>query len=171
MTYEEAEFVLSPTTLSEKWAFEDTPASKSQDSARVWGSQEYKEGKHWALNPCCQQKSRQRRHASENHIQELCRVEKACDALSFKATWSEKVIFTSISALSWLLLAFHRSLAAENPRWSLVYVRPVRHRCSLLSYCAQLRGIVGKSRWLGALRSCKGWWRGLGKVLLRDQHR
>ena len=30
------------------------------------------------MNPCCQQKSRQRRHACENHIQELCRENVRC---------------------------------------------------------------------------------------------
>ena len=39
------DFVLAPPTLSEKMGFEPTPASKSQDSARAWGSQDFSEGK------------------------------------------------------------------------------------------------------------------------------
>ena len=38
-----ADFVLAPPTLSEM-GFEARPASKSQDSARVWGGQDHKEG-------------------------------------------------------------------------------------------------------------------------------
>ena len=59
-----ADFVLVPPTLSEKWALKPR---------LVWGGQDYKEGKNLSLSSCCQQKSRQRRHASENHIQELCK--------------------------------------------------------------------------------------------------
>ena len=70
-----ADFVLARQLCLKKLAFEATAASKSQDSAWVWRCQDDKEGKNWGLNPCCQQKSRQRRRrpASENHVQDLCR--------------------------------------------------------------------------------------------------
>ena len=77
-------------------SFEATPASKSQDSARVWGCQDYKEGKILVLN--------QKQDSADLPLRITFRscVEKTCDAGSSKATWPLKV---GISALSLLLLA------------------------------------------------------------------
>ena len=56
--------------------FEPTPVSKSQELG--FGEARIIRKEKRALNPCCQQKSRQRRHASENDIQELCRENVRC---------------------------------------------------------------------------------------------
>ena len=52
----------------------------------------------WALNPHLAAKVKA-------VLSILGSLEYTCDVLSFKATWFLKVIFTGISALSWLLLA------------------------------------------------------------------
>ena len=59
-------FVLAPPALSEKWALNPCLPPKVKTMLGFGEEKDYKEGKRRALNPCCQQKSRQRRHASEN---------------------------------------------------------------------------------------------------------